>query len=236
MTKKLIKEGIDALREQFNAASIARGAKKFSKSPDAFFGKRMPKKPTAIPGNPMFSQKTIKRMDKYAREKYGESIMGNFTTPDNPREFRPDMNDFVSGADRNAAANAENIKDRGKYKLNPLYSPVAKDNPLFPNPEAASDRYKSGISVSTSPFGYSNNPAPDLIHGSKLKYTKRLKRLYYDPGLQGASEALYSLTRKVDRNPNTKPGTALNPLDMRKAKGSTDIIRNAIKTLNKSQF
>ena len=88
MTKKLIKEGIDALREQFNAASIARGAKKFSKSPDAFFGKRMPKKPQVAVGNPMFSREVVRDMENY----YKSKGLGNglyMSTPDDPREFRP---------------------------------------------------------------------------------------------------------------------------------------------------
>jgi hypothetical protein len=47
MSKKLMQEGVKALREQFNTAAIARGAKniargakKFGKGPDAFFGIR----------------------------------------------------------------------------------------------------------------------------------------------------------------------------------------------------
>ena len=236
MSKKLIKEGVKALREQFNTAAIVRGAKKFQKSPDAFFDKRMPKKPIAVPGTPYFSPKEIRAMDDYVREKYGESIIGNFTTSDNPREFRPDPNDFVSMADKNASRNREKIDDAKRYRLNPMSTPVFKDNPFIPDPEAAMDRYKSGIHITTSPFGLSNNMAPDMIHGNKLKYVKRLKRNYNDPGVGGAVEAIYGLTRNVDRNPNTKPGTALNPLDMQKARGSTDLIRKTFKSLNKFQF
>lgn len=236
MSKKLIKEGVKALREQFNTAAIARGAKKFQKSPDAFFDKRMPKKATVMPGTPQFSQKAIRGMDDYAKAKYGESIMGNFATPDNPREFRPDPNDFVSAAGDRAAGYREMKRDLEKYRLNPIETPVLKDNPFIPNPEAAVDRYKSGIYSSSSPFGYSNNMAPDVIHGNKLKYVQRLKRNYNDPGVGGATQAVYDLTRNVDRNPNTKPGTALNPLDMQKAKGSTALVRKAFKSLNKMQF
>jgi len=236
MSKKLIQEGVKALREQFNTAAIARGAKKIQKSPDAFFDKRMPKKPTVMPGNPQFSQKVVRGMDDYAKQNYGQSIFGDFTTPDNPREFRPDLNDFVSAADDRAAGYREMKKDFEKYRLNPMDTPVFKDNPFIPNPEAAVDRYKSGIHISSSPFGYSNNMAPDMIHGNKLKYSQRLKRNYNDPGVGGAVEAIYGLTRNVDRNPNTKPGTALNPLDMQKAKGSTALIRKTFKSLNKMQF
>jgi hypothetical protein len=236
MSKKLIKEGVKALTEQFNTAAIARGAKKFQKSPDAFFDKRMPKKATVMPGTPQFSQNAIRGMDDYAREKYGESIFGNFATPDNPREFRPDPNDFASMADKNASRNREKIDDVKRYRLNPMDTPVLKDNPFIPNPEAATDRFKSGMSISSSPFGPSNNMAPDMIHGNKLKYVQRLKRNYTDPGVGGAAQAIDSLTRNVDRNPNTKPGTALNPLDMQKAKGSIALIRKAFKSLNKMQF
>ena len=236
MSKKLIQEGVKALREQFNTAAIARGAKKIQKSPDAFFDKRMPKKPTVMPGNPQFSQKVVRGMDDYAKQNYGQSIIGDFTTPDNPREFRPDPNDFVSRADKNASRNREKIDDLKRYRLNPMDTPVFKDNPFIPNPEAAVDRYKSGISTSSSPFGYSNIMPQDMIHGNKLKYVQRLKRNYNDPGVGGAAQAVEYLTRNVDRNPNTKPGTALNPLDMQKAKGSTALIRKAFKSLNKMQF
>ena len=235
MSKKLMQEGVKALREQFNTAAIARGAKKFGKGPDAFFGKRMPKKPNVMPGTPMFSQKVVRGMDNYAKENYGQSILANFTTPD-AGEFRPDLNDFVSRADINAAENREKIDSLERYRLNPMATPVLKDNPMFPNPEAAMDRYKSGISNSSSPFRSSTNMEPDTIHGNKLKYVKRLKRINRDPGVMGAVQAVNSLTKNVDRNPNTKPGTALNPLDMRKAKGSTDIIRKSFKSLNKMQF
>ena len=236
MSKKLIKEGVKALREQFNTAAIARGAKKFQKSPDAFFDKRMPKNATAMPGTPQFSQNAIRGMDDYARAKYGESIINQFTTPDNPREFRPDPYDAVSAVSRRAAGQIEMKKELEKYRLNPMETSVLKDNPFVPNPEAAADRYKSGIYTSSSPFGYSNNMAPDMIHGNKHKYVQRLKRNYTDPGVGGAAQAIDSLTRNVDRNPNTKPGTALNPLDMQKAKGSTALVRKAFKSLNKMQF
>jgi hypothetical protein len=250
MRKKLIREGIKALREQFNAASIARGAAKFNKSPDAFFNKRMPKKPQVIPGNPMFSQKAIRNMEKYVKS-IDPSASLYMSTPDNPREFRPDpefgkvakgelnlsnVNDnpnmFTRARDyrNDQARQAQNQLTR--YRLNPVGSPIFSDDPTTPNPEEAAERMKSGNFYTGFGLGF-----PDAKHGSRM--SDKAYRDAYSNATQNSQlpyQALDSLTSKVDNNPNTKPGTALNPLDMEKARGSVDYIRKQFQALNKMYF